>query len=84
MVVFAPDDEVIVDGEAAPIVTPDGAAQFALELVMEIQKTTLASAPGYGTFPAKVADVPVIDDAPVAFALRFVPTVIVAVDEVAA
>lgn len=43
---FAPDEDVIVEGDAEPIVTPDGVEQFEFELVREIQKTTDVSAPG--------------------------------------
>ena len=65
--------DVTSAGVGAPMVTPDGSAQFAVEFVVEIQKVGVTFEPGYGTRALSeaalavtlVAPVTVADAAPV-------------------
>ena len=69
--------DVIVDGVAI-LSAPPADPHEAFEFVVERQKTTEVFVPGYGTDPARVAPVPVTDDALVADAVIVVPTVMLA------
>ena len=72
-------EEVIVVGDAAPIVTPVGVEHVTFEFTVEIQNRIVASLPGKGTLPLRVAEVPAMEEAPVAVAVRLRSTWMVTV-----
>ena len=60
--------ELTTAGVGAPMDTPAGSAQLAVEFVVEIQKVGVTFEPGYGTRAFSVAELAVTLVAPVAFA----------------
>jgi len=58
--------DVTTEGVGAPIETPAGGAQLAVEFAVEIQKVGVTFEPGYGTRALRVAALAVTLVAPVA------------------
>ena len=60
--------DVTTEGVAAPMDTPEGSAQLAVEFVVEIQKVGVTFEPGNGTRALSVAELAVTLVAPVTVA----------------